>query len=201
MPIEEVIGVFVKFLVLLTPFFILSVFVSMTDDMESGERKKLARKTTAAIWVVSLVIYFFGNRLFGYLGVTIPAFQAGTGVLLMLNGIELVRGSGTAKHTRESDDIAVVPLAVPYTVGPGTLGALLVMSAEAASWKARAIETAGITVAVVVIGILLYFSEGLMKLLKRKGLDILSKLPGLFLAALAAQLILNGLHAVLVATP
>ena len=198
MPIEEVIGVFVKFLVLLTPFFILSVFVSMTDGMESGERKKLARKTTAAIWVVSLVIYFFGNRLFGYLGVTIPAFQAGTGVLLMLNGIELVRGSGTAKHTRESDDIAVVPLAVPYTVGPGTLGALLVMSAEAASWKARVIETAGITVAVVVIGILLYFSEGLMKLLKRKGLDILSKLTGLFLAALAAQLILNGLRAVLV---
>lgn len=198
MPIEAVIGVFVKFLVLLTPFFILSVFVSMTDGMESGDRKKLARKTTAAIWVISLIIYFFGNRLFGYLGVTIPAFQAGTGVLLMLNGIELVRGSGTAKHTRESDDIAVVPLAVPYTVGPGTLGALLVMSAEAASWKARVIETAGITVAVVVIGILLYFSEGLMKLLKRKGLDILSKLTGLFLAALAAQLILNGLRAVLV---
>lgn len=198
MPIEAVIGVFVKFLVLLTPFFILSVFVSMTDGMESGDRKKLARKTTAAIWVISLIIYFFGNRLFGYLGVTIPAFQAGTGVLLMLNGIELVRGSGTAKHTRESDDIAVVPLAVPYTVGPGTLGALLVMSAEAASWKARVIETAGITVAVAVIGILLYFSEGLMKLLKRKGLDILSKLTGLFLAALAAQLILNGLRAVLV---
>jgi len=198
MPVEAVIGVFVKFLVLLTPFFILSVFVSMTDGMESGDRKKLARKTTAAIWVISLIIYFFGNRLFGYLGVTIPAFQAGTGVLLMLNGIELVRGSGTAKHTRESDDIAVVPLAVPYTVGPGTLGALLVMSAEAASWKARVIETAGITVAVVVIGILLYFSEGLMKLLKRKGLDILSKLTGLFLAALAAQLILNGLRAVLV---
>ena len=198
MPVEAVIGVFVKFLVLLTPFFILSVFVSMTDGMESGDRKKLARKTTAAIWVISLVIYFFGNRLFTYLGVTIPAFQAGTGVLLMLNGIELVRGSNVSKHTRESDDIAVVPLAIPYTVGPGTLGALLVMSAEAASWKARVIETAGITVAVVVIGILLYFSEGLMKLLKRKGLDILSKLTGLFLAALAAQLILNGLRAVLV---
>ena len=198
MPIEAIIGVFVKFLVLLTPFFILSVFVSMTEDMELGERKKLARKTTLAIWVISLVIYYFGNRLFAYLGVTIPAFQAGTGVLLMLNGIELVRGSGVAKRTRESDDIAVVPLAIPYTVGPGTLGALLVMSAQAASWKARAVETCGISVAVLVIGVLLFFSEGLMKLLKRKGLDILSKLTGLFLAALAAQLILNGLRAVLV---
>ena len=196
MPIEEIIGVFVKFLVLLTPFFILSVFVSMTDGMESGDRKRLARKTTLAIWIISLGIYFFGNRLFDYLGVTIPAFQAGTGVLLMLNGIELVRGSGIANRARETDDIAVVPLAIPYTVGPGTLGALLVMSAQAASWKERLIETAGITVAVLMIGLLLRFSEGLTKLLQRKGLDILSKLTGLFLAALAAQLILNGLRAI-----
>ena len=199
MTVGKIIGVFVQFIVLLTPFFILSVFVSMTDGMAADERKRLASKTTGAIWIIALVIYYFGNRLFDYLGVTIPAFQAGTGVLLMLNGIELVRGSGTAKHTRESDDIAVVPLAIPYTVGPGTLGALLVMSAQATSWKERLIETAGITVAVAVIGVLLFFSEGLMNLLKRKGLDILSKLTGLFLAALAAQLVLNGLRTVLAA--
>ena len=91
----------------------------------------------------------------------------------------------------------MVPLAIPYTVGPGTLGALLVMSAEAGSWGNRLIDIAGITVAVAVIGVLLFFSEGLLKLLKRKGLDILSKLTGLFLASLAAQLILNGLSSIL----
>ncbi|MBO5688619.1 MAG: NAAT family transporter, partial [Lentisphaeria bacterium] len=193
MPVEAVVGVFVKFLVLLTPFFILSVFVSVTDGLLEKERKKLAKRTTIAIWIVSLVIYFFGNRLFAYMGLTIPAFQAGTGILLMLSGIGLVRGNNSADVPRNPDDIAVVPLAIPYTVGPGTLGALLVMSAEAVSWKARVIDIAGISVAVAVIGVLLFFSEGLLKLLKRKGLDILSKLTGLFLSALAAQLILNGL--------
>ena len=86
MQVEAVIGVFVKFLVLLTPFFILSVFVSVTDGMTKKSRKHLARKTTIAIWVISLVIYFFGNKLFTYMGLTIPAFQAGTGILLMLSG-------------------------------------------------------------------------------------------------------------------
>ena len=196
MPVEAVVGVFVKFLVLLTPFFILSVFVSVTDGMELKARKHLAKKTTIAIWIISLVIYFFGNKLFTYMGLTIPAFQAGTGILLMLSGIGLVRGNNSADVPRNPDDIAVVPLAIPYTVGPGTLGALLVMSAEAVSWKARVIDIAGITVAVAVIGVLLFFSEGLLKLLKRKGLDILSKLTGLFLSALAAQLILNGLKSI-----
>jgi multiple antibiotic resistance protein len=130
------------------------------------------------------------------MGLTIPAFQAGTGILLMLSGIGLVRGNNSADVPRNPDDIAVVPLAIPYTVGPGTLGALLVMSAEAVSWKARVIDIAGISVAVAVIGVLLFFSEGLLKLLKRKGLDILSKLTGLFLSALAAQLILNGLKSI-----
>lgn len=196
MPVEAVVGVFVKFLVLLTPFFILSVFVSVTDGLLEKERKKLAKRTTIAIWIVSLVIYFFGNRLFAYMGLTIPAFQAGTGILLMLSGIGLVRGNNSADVPRNPDDIAVVPLAIPYTVGPGTLGALLVMSAEAVSWKTRVIDIAGISVAVAVIGVLLFFSEGLLKLLKRKGLDILSKLTGLFLSALAAQLILNGLKSI-----
>ena len=190
MPVEAVIGVFVKFLVLLTPFFILSVFVSVTDGMTIKDRKHLAKKTT-------LVIYFFGNKLFTYMGLTIPAFQAGTGILLMLSGIGLVHGGGSAVLPENSEDIAVVPLAIPYTVGPGTLGALLVMSAEAVSWKARLIDIAGISVAVAVIGILLFFSEGLLNLLKRKGLDILSKLTGLFLSALAAQLILNGLSSIM----
>ncbi len=197
MPIEAVIGVFVKFLVLLTPFFILSVFVSVTDGMTIKDRKHLAKKTTLAIWIISLVIYFFGNKLFTYMGLTIPAFQAGTGILLMLSGIGLVRGGGSAVLPENSEDIAVVPLAIPYTVGPGTLGALLVMSAEAVSWKARLIDIAGISVAVAVIGVLLFFSEGLLNLLKRKGLDILSKLTGLFLSALAAQLILNGLSSIM----
>ena len=198
-PLESCIGVFVKIFVLLTPFFILSVFLAMTGSLESKERRYLAKRTTLAIWVICMVIYLFGERIFHYLGITPEAFQAGTGVMLLLSGIELVRGTSTSsiRSSSGSSDIAVVPLAIPYTVGPGTVGTLLVMGATAADWKMRGIEMAGITAAVLLIGCLLYFCERMEAILKRQGLEILTKLTGLFLAALAAQLILSALHTVI----
>ncbi|MBO5762638.1 MAG: NAAT family transporter [Lentisphaeria bacterium] len=198
-PLESCIGVFVKIFVLLTPFFILSVFLAMTGSLESKERRYLAKRTTFAIWVICMVIYLFGERIFHYLGITPEAFQAGTGVMLLLSGIELVRGTSTSsiRSSSGSSDIAVVPLAIPYTVGPGTVGTLLVMGATAADWKMRGIEMAGITAAVLLIGCLLYFCERMEAILKRQGLEILTKLTGLFLAALAAQLILSALHTVI----
>ena len=195
MPVEAVVGVFVKFLVLLTPFFILSVFVSVTDGLLEKERKKLAKRTTIAIWIVSLVIYFFGNRLFAYMGLTIPAFQAGTGILLMLSGIGLVRGNNSADVPRNPDDIAVVPLAIPTTVGPGTIGTLLVMGNGAFKEPLKCISTLiGIICACVMVGLMLYYGRHLEKLLKTKGLNILSKLTGMYIVALAAQIIFTGMN-------
>ena len=198
-PVESCIGVFVKIFVLLTPFFILSVFISMTGEMEPLQRRALAKRTTVAIWVICMVIYLFGERIFHYLGITPEAFQAGTGVLLLLSGIELVRGTSTSsiRSSCGSNDIAVVPLAIPYTVGPGTVGTLLVMGATASDWKMRGIELAGITAAVLLIGLLLIFCERMEAILKKQGLEILTKLTGLFLAALAAQLILSALRTII----
>ncbi len=199
MAIHDLIGVFVKFFLLLTPFFILSVFVTLTEGQECTAKRKLAFRTTTAIWLTCLVVYFFGEKIFGYLGLTLDAFQVGAGLLLLLSGIELVRGTSTGglRQLDPSGDIAVVPLAIPYTVGPGTIGTLLVMGAKAETAATRFIELGGITTAVALIGVLLYYSDALQKILRRKGLDILSKLTGLFLAALASQLILGGVRNVL----
>ena len=117
--------------------------------------------------------------------------------MLLLSGIEVVRSSGTPSGTRQCDDdgdIAVVPLAIPYTVGPGTIGTLLTMGASADSARLRVTQIAGIVIAVLIMGLLLYFSAALERLLKKKGLNILSKLTGLFLAALASQLIFTGIR-------
>ena len=196
---NAVIGVFVKIFLLLTPFFVLSVFVSLSDGMERAARRRLALRTTFAIWVVCVVVYFFGDPIFKYLGITLEAFQVGAGLLLMLSGIELVRGVSTSgmRRVEASGDIAVVPLAIPYTAGPGTVGTLLVMGASAENISVQLTEAAGITTAGVMIGVLLYFCDRIERLLGRKGLEILSKLTGLFLSALAAQVMLGGIKSIL----
>ena len=191
---------FVKIFFLLTPFFVLSVYVTLTRGEEEISRRKLAARTTIAVLVIAMVLYLFGEQIFRYLGITLDAFRIGSGIVLLLSGIEVVRGSGIPTGVRQSNDdgdISVVPLAIPYTVGPGTVGTLLVMGAGAPSTEVRIAEILGIIFAVFALGALLFFSNKLEKLLKRKGLNILSKLTGLFLAALASQIIFEGIKNIL----
>ncbi|MBS1370104.1 MAG: MarC family protein [Lentisphaeria bacterium] len=196
MTVSSIIGVFVKIFFLLTPFFVLSVYVTLTRDEEEMSRRKLAVRTTVAVLVITMILYLFGEQIFRYLGITLDAFRIGSGIVLLLSGIEVVRGSGIPTGVRQSSDdgdISVVPLAIPYTVGPGTVGTLLVMGAGAPSTEVRITEILGIIFAVCALGLLLFFSNTLEKVLKRKGLNILSKLTGLFLAALASQIIFEGI--------
>lgn len=189
------IGVFVKIFFLLTPFFVLSVYVTLTRNEESMARRKLAVRTTLAVLIIVLILYLFGNAIFSYLGITLDAFRIGSGIVLLLSGIDVVRGNGipAGRQSNEDGDIAVVPLAIPYTVGPGTIGTLLLMGAGASSTDVRITEILGIIFAVCTLGILLFFSDILERVLKSKGLNILSKLTGLYLVALASQIIFDGI--------
>ena len=200
MTVSAIIGVFVKIFFLLTPFFVLSVCVTLTRGEPEISRRRLAVRTTVAVLVIAMVLYLFGEQIFRYLGITLDAFRIGSGIVLLLSGIEVVRGGGVPTGVRQADDdgdISVVPLAIPYTVGPGTVGTLLVMGAGVPSTEVRIAEILGIIFAVFALGALLFFSDRFERLLKRKGLNILSKLTGLFLAALASQIIFEGVKNIL----
>lgn len=199
MSMSETIGMVVKLFLLLTPFFILSIFVSVTAEFTHARRRMLALRTTFAVLMTTVVLYLFGEWIFRCLGISLDAFRIGAGLVLLLNGIELVRDSGgTITSIRKCDsdasDIAVVPLAIPYTVGPGTIGTLLVMGAGVESARERITIVSAITMAVLLLGCVLYFSDVVSQLLKAKGLNILSKLTGMYLVALAAQIIFTGIR-------
>ena len=196
----EFLGVGIRIFFLLTPFFVLSVFVTLTGELTEESRRRIAVRAVLATLIISGVIYFFGETVFRYLGITLDAFRIGAGTILLLTAIELVLGTdrGGSKKVDESEgDIAVVPLAIPYTIGPGTIGALLVMGAGADSARQKLLECLAIALAVLVFGAMLYFSSGVMRVLKRRGLQILSKLTGLVLASLSAQLIFTGIRNIL----
>lgn len=196
MNISNFIGLIIKLFLLLTPFFILSLFIATTEGMETRARKRLALRVGMAVTVISLIIFLYGSMLFDYLGITLDAFRIGCGLVLMLSGIDLVRDSGTpkARELADGDDPAVVPLAIPCTVGPGTIGALLVMGTKAASAKERIFDCVAIVLACIGVGLMLYYSHGVSKVLKDRGVKILSKLTGMYLVALAAQIMADGIR-------
>lgn len=197
-------SVWLKFFFLLTPFFALSVFLSMTAGMPLRRKFRLALRVIAAACAVSFSLFFFGNQIFEAFGITIDAFRIGGGALLFLTAVRLVEGApvGPAPAPggpgEQEEEIAVVPLAIPVTVGPGTTAALLIMGAESATWGARAVSVAALGAALLSFGAILSSASLLERLLGRRGLTILSKVTGLVLAALAAQMVFTGVRAFLV---
>lgn len=191
------ISVWLKFLILLTPFFVLSVFLAMTQGQSERERRMLALRVTAAVVVTALLLYYFGRSLFALLGITIDAFRVGAGGLLFLSAVRLVRGETPIGKAPGDRDIAVVPLAIPVTIGPATTGALLIMGTEPAGVTERMVCSAALGAAGLCVGVMLCLAASIQRLLGEGGLTILSKLTGLGLAAMAAQMILTGLASAL----
>lgn len=187
-------SIWIKFFFLLTPFFVLSTFLSMTQQYDSGERRRLALRVTVAVLVACFTLYFFGNTLFSLFGITLDSFRIGAGALLFLSAVQLVYGDDKPPQRGEHEVISVVPLAIPITVGPGTTGALLVMGAEIQQGWEIIVGCAALATAVICIGLLLFCATYIEQLIGKRGIIILSKITGLFVAALAAQIVFTGIR-------
>ena len=188
-----------KMFFIMTPFFVLSVFLTITNDATPSEKRKLAVKVTFSVIVISLVLLFFGQHIFKVFGITLDAFKIGAGALLFLTAVGLIYGNkdGQKPTDKNLSDLAVVPLALPITIGPGTIGVLLVIGAEFHTISKLIIGSLALLCAILLIGMMLYLSSIIEKFIGKDGLLIISKITGLFLAALSAQIMFDGIKSFL----
>lgn len=185
--------VFTKVFFILSPFFSVSMFLLLSGDMDRRARNHCAMRTSLAILVICFAVYFFGNVIFRILGITVPAFQVGAGTLLFLTAIQMVTGKRGEIAQDKGEDFAVVPLAIPMIVGPGTIGTLLVLGMEISSTSEKIVAASAILLAVLTISLFLFLAMPIARLLGQKGLQMMMKLTGLILTAIAAQIIFNGI--------
>ena len=202
---------FLKFLFLLTPFFALSMFLSMTQGYGKKQKQLLAIRVGLSALCICLIFFYFGRWLFDALGITIDSFRIGGGILLFLSAVGLVNSNVADKKNPDDEqeinikareeslmNLAVVPLALPIIVGPGTTAALLISGAEAVTIQSKAINTAGMTAALLSLTIMLFIASWLEEKFGRNVIVVLSKITGLVLAAMAAQMIFTGIRAFLI---
>jgi len=192
--IKFFIEVYTKFFFLLTPFFVLSMFLTFTKDYDSTSRRKIAIKVTVSTLVTCFTVMFFGNFMFSVFGITLDAFRIGAGSLLFLSAVNLVQGKKEQINESDTHDIAVVPLTIPITVGPATIGALIVMSAETSGRLQLTASSLGLTAAVISVGIILFLSSKIKYILGDRGIVIVSKITGVILSAIAAQMVFSGIR-------
>lgn len=194
MGIQTFINFYLKLFFILTPFFVLSAFLSLTRAFPDTEKKRVAVKVTIAVMVSSFIFYLFGRYIFQLFGITLDAFRIGAGTILFLSALSMISGSTDTPGKGGDGDIAVVPLALPITVGPGVIGMLLVTGAEAGSYTEKVIIGAALFFAVISVGVILYLATGVKRMIGEQGLVILPKITGLFVSAIAAQIVFTGVR-------
>ncbi len=191
-------SLYLKMLVLYSPFFVLSCFIGLTRGYTVKERKRLAWKVAAGTLISSVLLYLFGQSIFDVFGITVDAFRIGAGSVLFISALGMAQGKPVVQADNLQQDVTIVPLTIPLTVGPGTIGALLVMGVSQPHWDDKVPALLGILAASLTVGIVLYLSDLIERLLGDQGLQIVSRLMGLFVCALAAQIIFTGVKNYLV---
>lgn len=187
----------IKLFALMTPPAVLSAFLSGTKQYDEQARRKTARKTSCAVFIIGIVLFFFGNAMFSIFGFTREAFQIGSGALLFVTAVTLMNDSPDKNKINSDDDISVVPLAIPLCMGPASIGAIIVLGTSSDGLIQNLIGALSLFIASSGIYVMLLCSKTITNALKNTGIAILSKLTGLLISAIAAQVVFTGIAGIL----
>jgi multiple antibiotic resistance protein len=183
-----------KFFFLFAPFFALTMFLSLTKEYTEHQRRRLSVRVSIAVVIICLFLFFFGNIIFKVFGITLDAFRVGAGALLFFSAVRLVKTGQKIVPPDPDEDVAVVPIAIPVVVGPATIGSLLVLGGAIPNVEQRMLGCIALVIAVACLGLILLLGSAIERAIGKRGINILSKITGLILAALAAQMILTGIR-------
>lgn len=194
----------VAFLVTLDPLGTGPIFAALTRGAAAAHRRRMALKGVVIAAAILFVFAFGGEALLAALGIGFPAFRIAGGILLLLLAVDMVfaRPSGlrstTAGEEAEAtlrEDISVFPLAIPLIAGPGALTTVLLLMGQADGDPARQAVVLGTLAAVLAVVLAALLSAGWIgKVLGVTGVNVVDRVLGILLSALACQFVIDGVR-------
>jgi multiple antibiotic resistance protein len=199
---------FVTFFVAIDPVAMAPMFTTMTAQMAPTWRRTMAWKSIAIATGILLAFAFGGAWLLEHLGVSIDAFRIAGGLLLFLIAVDMLfekRGerreeraeevaAHQAQHPGHQDDISVFPLAIPLISGPGAIASIMLFFAQHSDAMERALILSGMAMNLILCLIAFLLAEPLSKLMGQTVANMLTRIFGILLAALAAQFVVDGVR-------
>ncbi len=181
---------FVTLFVITDPFGNAPVFLAVTRNLTSEQRQRAALR--ACLYAGSLILGFaaFGAVVLRYLNVSIGSLSIAGGLLLLIVSLEMLRGIDFP--TGESEDVALVPLATPLVAGPGAIATAMVLWRSHPGVGGHSAVVLAILAVVACVGISLLIAERITRRLGPGVFSFLTRVFGLLLAAIAVQLVVNG---------
>ena len=193
----------VALLAIVNPVGVVPFFIHFTQSFNTAERRRTIRISAFTAFVVIAVSALAGLRIIEFFGISIASFQVGGGTLLLISALSMLNAKPAESKPGDEDEgrqrvdagasIAVVPLTIPLLTGPATISTMVIYAERTRHWWQLAVLV-GYGVVVGVATFLAFSASGhIARLLGRTGINVMTRLMGLILAALAVEIMAEGL--------
>lgn len=201
--IDSILKFLVVFFVVVEPLSLVPAFAGLTQNFTSEQRNHIASKAVVISALICIIFAVVGARLLEVLGISLSAFRIGAGVLLFLIALDMVfaraspvRGTtaGEADEVKHRHDISVFPLAFPLMTGPGAMATIMLAFGESQlSWFVYFGQMIAMLIVLATAWITMRLTGPMMRIMGVTGANVISRLFGVILAALAVQYIIDGI--------
>jgi multiple antibiotic resistance protein len=187
--------------VIVDPLVAIPLFLSLTGSYSEAERRHTSRVTAFTVAAVLVGAVFLGEPLLDVFGISIASFRVGGGILLLLMAIAMLQALPSrvqqapeeAKEAEEKENVAVVPLAIPLLAGPGAMSTVIIYAHQATTWFDTLFLILASLFVASTVWIALALANSIGAALGKTGINIVTRLMGLILAAIAVEFIAQGL--------
>ncbi|CAB4572460.1 unannotated protein [freshwater metagenome] len=186
---------FVTLFVILDPPGATPIFLALTAGESEKRKRRMAWQGAFISLAVIVSFAIFGNALLGYLNISFASLQGAGGLLLLITALGLLTGYAPEEKSGTSRNVALVPLGTPLLAGPGAIVTTMLFVQDSKDWGQVSALFIAIIVVHILIGLTLMYSTKILSLIKEAGVDLLAKIAGLLLAAIAVEMIVASIKA------
>lgn len=186
---------FVTLFVILDPPGAAPIFLGLTSGKSIKQQRRLAWQAAAVSLFVIVSFALFGNAILDYLNISLAALQGAGGILLLITGLGLLTGSLTDSDSAATQNIALVPLGTPLLAGPGAIVTTMLYVQKADGNDQLTALAIAIFAVHFLIGLTFMFSTKILAVIKDSGVDLLARIAGLLLSAIAVEMIVSAIKA------
>jgi multiple antibiotic resistance protein len=193
----------IALLAIVNPLGAVPFFIHFTQGFTRAERLRTARVAALGAFAVIAISALAGLKIIGFFGISLASFQVGGGMLLLMSSLQMLNAQpaeSRKEDMHEGEDkaesgasIAIVPLTIPLLTGPATISTMIIYADKTRHWWELAVLVAyGVAIGIAV-WVAFSLSDRIAKAIGRTGTNVMTRLMGLLLAALAVEVMSDGL--------
>ena len=191
---------FVTLFVIIDPIGLTPIFLALTQGATAHERRSIALRAALTAMFILALFAAFGEAVLGFAGISMAAFRVAGGVLLFLTALDMLferrtkRRENQGEEATEVEDPSIFPMSIPLIAGPGSIATVILLAGQKPGLEGFGLVMC-VVIAVLLLMLAMFLASGLFeRALGKTGINVVTRLLGMLLAALSVQFVLDGLR-------